>query len=37
VKTGKGFFDYSGRKLTGILKERDKKLIQVMQDLEMCL
>ena len=37
VKTGKGFFDYSGRKLTDILKERDKKLIQVMQDVESCL
>jgi 3-hydroxybutyryl-CoA dehydrogenase len=37
VKTGKGFFDYNGRKLTDILKERDRKLIRVMQDLEMCL
>jgi 3-hydroxybutyryl-CoA dehydrogenase len=37
VKTGKGFFDYSGRKLTDILKERDKKLIRVMQDVESCL
>jgi 3-hydroxybutyryl-CoA dehydrogenase len=37
VKTGKGFFDYSGKKLTDILKERDKKLIRVMQDLESCL
>jgi hypothetical protein len=37
VKTGKGFFDYNGRKLVDILKERDRKLIRVMQDLEMCL
>ena len=37
VKTGKGFFDYSGKKLTDILKERDKKLIRVMQDVESCL
>ena len=37
VKTGKGFFDYNGKKLVDILKERDRKLIRVMQDLEMCL
>ena len=37
VKTGKGFFDYSGKNLVDILKERDRKLIRVMQDLDMCL
>lgn len=29
VKTGKGFFDYSGRSTTELSKERDKKLIEV--------
>lgn len=29
VKTGKGFFDYSDRPLEEVLKERDKRLIQV--------
>ena len=37
IKTGKGFYDYSGRKLVDILKERDMKLIRVMKDLEFCL
>jgi 3-hydroxybutyryl-CoA dehydrogenase len=37
VKTGKGFYDYSGKKLVDILKERDKKLIKVMKDLDFCL
>ena len=37
VKTGKGFYDYSGKKLVDILKERDMKLIKVMKDLDFCL
>jgi 3-hydroxybutyryl-CoA dehydrogenase len=37
VKTGKGFFDYSGRPLKEILRERDEKLLQVMMATEFCL
>jgi len=28
VKTGKGFFDYSGRRLEDVLRERDEKLLE---------
>ncbi len=30
VKTGKGFFDYKGRSLTDVLRERDKELLRVL-------
>jgi len=33
VKTGRGFYDYSGRKLEDILKERDDKLLEVFKSL----
>ncbi|RJR36868.1 MAG: 3-hydroxyacyl-CoA dehydrogenase family protein [Desulfobacteraceae bacterium] len=33
VKTGRGFYDYSGRKLEEILKERDEKLMEVLKSL----
>lgn len=32
VKTGKGFYDYSDRKLEDVLKERDIELIKVFRD-----
>ena len=35
VKTGKGFFDYSDRKLEDILKERDAKLLQIYKDIDL--
>jgi 3-hydroxybutyryl-CoA dehydrogenase len=34
VKTGKGFYDYSGRKLEDVLKERDDKLLRVLKSLD---
>lgn len=37
VKTGKGFYDYSGREITEVLKARDRYLLKVMQGLEFCL
>jgi 3-hydroxybutyryl-CoA dehydrogenase len=37
VKTGKGFFDYHGRKLEEILKERDMNLLRIYKNTEFCL
>jgi 3-hydroxybutyryl-CoA dehydrogenase len=37
VKTGKGFFDYRGRKLEEILRERDKDLLRIYKNTEFCL
>lgn len=34
VKTGKGFFDYSGRDKNEVFKERDKRLIEVLKATE---
>ena len=34
VKTGKGFFDYSGRETKEVLKKRDKMLIKVLKATE---
>ena len=36
VKTGKGFFDYSGRNIADILKERDEKLLTAFTCAEKC-
>lgn len=37
VKTGRGFYDYGGREMTEVLKERDRHLLKVMQRLAFCL
>jgi len=37
VKTGKGFYDYSGRKLEDVLKERDDKLLKVLKSLDFLI
>lgn len=37
VKTGRGFFDYSGRDLADINRDRDRYLLQVMQGVKFCL
>ena len=37
VKTGKGFFDYQGRELVEILKERDINLLRIYKNTEFCL
>lgn len=37
VKTGKGFFDYGGRRLVDILKQRDIHLLKIYQNTEFCL
>lgn len=37
VKTGKGFYDYSDRSITEVLKMRDYYLLKVMQNLQFCL
>ena len=37
VKSGKGFYDYSSRKTSDILKERDLKLIKLMKFLKIPL
>jgi len=37
VKTGKGFYDYSDREVTEVLKTRDYYLLKVMQNLQFCL
>lgn len=34
VKTGRGFYDYSGRKLEDVLKERDDNLLKVLKALD---
>ena len=37
VKTGKGFFDYSGRKLEDVLRERDGNLLKVLKSLDFLI
>jgi 3-hydroxybutyryl-CoA dehydrogenase len=37
VKTGKGFYDYSDREITEVLKDRDRYLLKVMQGVGFCL
>jgi 3-hydroxybutyryl-CoA dehydrogenase len=37
AKTGRGFFDYSGRDLADINRDRDRYLLQVMQGVKFCL
>ncbi|MGD8564296.1 MAG: 3-hydroxyacyl-CoA dehydrogenase family protein [Desulfarculaceae bacterium] len=37
VKTGCGFFDYSDRELSEVLKERDRYLLRVVENLRFCL
>ena len=37
VKTGKGFFDYSGRKLEDVLRERDDNLLKVLKSLDFLI
>jgi 3-hydroxybutyryl-CoA dehydrogenase len=35
VKSGKGFYDYSSRKINDVLKERDMKMIKLLKFLEL--
>lgn len=37
VKSGRGFYDYTGRELTDILNDRDRYLLKVMDSLKFCL
>jgi 3-hydroxybutyryl-CoA dehydrogenase len=37
IKTGKGFFDYSDRELTQVLRDRDRYLLRIMQGVQFCL
>lgn len=37
VKTGKGFYDYSGRKLEDVLRERDDKLLRILESLDFVI
>jgi 3-hydroxybutyryl-CoA dehydrogenase len=37
VKTGKGFYDYSGRQLEEVLRERDDKLLQVLKSVDFLI
>lgn len=37
VKTGKGFYDYSGRSYEDVLKERDEKLLKVLKSLDFLI
>jgi 3-hydroxybutyryl-CoA dehydrogenase len=37
AKTGRGFFDYTGRDLADINRDRDRYLLQVMQGVKFCL
>ncbi len=37
VKTGKGFYDYQGKELEEILKERDSGLLKILKSAEFCL
>jgi 3-hydroxybutyryl-CoA dehydrogenase len=34
IKTGRGFYDYSGKKLEDVLRERDEKLLKVLKALD---
>ena len=35
VKSAKGFYDYSSRKMSDVLKERDMKMINLLKFLEL--
>jgi len=35
VKTGKGFYDYSSRRMSDVLKERDMKMIRLLKVMEL--
>jgi 3-hydroxybutyryl-CoA dehydrogenase len=35
VKSGRGFYDYSSRKMSDVLKERDMKMINLLKFLEL--
>ena len=37
TKSGKGFYDYGGRPLAEIYKERDRYLFKIMQGMRFCL
>jgi 3-hydroxybutyryl-CoA dehydrogenase len=37
VKTGRGFYDYSGRNYEDVLKERDDKLLKVLKSLDFLI
>lgn len=37
VKTGKGFFDYSDRELSDILRDRDRYLMQIVKSLDLFI
>ena len=37
VKTGRGFYDYSGKKYEDVLKERDDKLLNVLKSLDFLI
>lgn len=37
IKTGKGFFDYSGQDLTQVLADRDRYLLEIMRGVQFCL
>lgn len=37
VKTGKGFYDYGDRPLVDILRERDERLLRVLQATRFCI
>jgi 3-hydroxybutyryl-CoA dehydrogenase len=37
VKTGRGFFDYQGRDITEINRDRDDYLLKVMEGIGFCL
>ena len=37
VKTGKGFYDYGGRSLEDILRERDDNLLKIQKCVDFCL
>lgn len=37
VKTGQGFYDYRGRELSDILRDRDRYLMRIVDGLEFCI
>lgn len=37
VKTGKGFYDYSGRPLEEVSRERDRRLLRILRETQACL